>query len=58
MKIKTRELIIRDDDIDNIRKDVISFLSSGAYKQVLSINHIGLNLYQIVYEPKSMEKMR
>ena len=60
MKVKTRELIIKDDDINNIRKDVLSFLSSSSYKQVLSINHIGQNLYRIVYEPvsKSVKKMR
>lgn len=60
MKIKTRDLIIKDDDINNIRKDVYSFLSGSSYKQVLSINHIGTNLYQIVYEPtsKSVKKMR
>lgn len=51
MKIKTRELLIKDDDINNVRKDVMSFLSSPSYKRVLSINHIGSNLYQIVYEP-------
>lgn len=59
MKIKTRELIIKDDDINNIRKDVLSFLSGSSYKQVLSVNHIGKNIYQIVYEPvsKSVKKM-
>lgn len=60
MQIKTRELLIKDDDINNIRKDVMSFLSGSSYKQVLSISHVGLNLYQIVYEPvsKSVEKTR
>ena len=60
MKVKTRELIIKDDDINNIRQDVLNFLSSSSYKQVLSINHIGQNLYRIVYEPvsKSVKKMR
>ena len=53
MKIKTRELIIKDNDINNIRKDVLNFLFSSAYKQVLSVTHVGLNLYQIVYEPVS-----
>ena len=46
MKIKTRELLIKDDDINNIRKDVMNFLSSSVYKRVLSINHTGSNLYQ------------
>lgn len=60
MKTKTRELIIIDDDINNIRKDIINFLSSSSYKRVLSISHDGLNIYKIVYEPvlKSVEKMR
>ena len=60
MKVKTRELIIKDDDINNIRQDVLNFLSSSSYKQVLSIKHIGKNIYQIVYEPvsKSVKKMR
>lgn len=60
MKTKIRELLIKDDDINNIRKDVMSFLSSSSYKRVLSINHSGLNLYRIVYEPvsKSVEKTR
>ena len=60
MQIKTRELIIKDNDINKIRKDVLNFLYSNAYKQVLSIRHIGLNLYQIVYEPlsKNVEKTR
>ena len=53
MKIKTRKLLIKDDDINNIRKDVMSFLSSPSYKRVLSINHIGSSFYQIVYEPAS-----
>lgn len=53
MKIKTRDLVIKDGDINNIRKDVLNFLSSSAYKQVFSIKQIGLNLYQIVYEPVS-----
>lgn len=58
--MKTRELLIKDDDINNIRKDVMSFLSGSSYKQVLSISHVGLNLYKIVYEPvsKSVEKAR
>lgn len=60
MKVKTRELIIKDDDINNIRQDVLNFLSSSSYKQVLSINHTGQNIYKIVYEPvsKSVKKMR
>ena len=60
MKVKTRELIIKDDDINNIRQDVLNFLSGSYYKQVLSINHIGKNIYKIVYEPvsKSVKKMR
>ena len=60
MKVKTRELIIKDDDINNIRQDVLNFLSSSSYKQVLSIKHIGKNIYQIVYEPvsKSVKKIR
>ena len=60
MQIKTRELIIKDDDINKVRKDVLNFLYSYSYKRVLSINHIRSNLYQIVYEPvsKSVEKTR
>ena len=60
MKVKTRELIIKDDDINNIRQDVLNFLSGSSYKQVLSIKHIGQNIYQIVYEPvsKSVKKIR
>ena len=60
MEVKTRELIIKDDDINNIRQDVLNFLSSSSYKQVLSINHIGQNLYRIIYEPvsKSVKKIR
>ena len=56
MKVKTRELIIKDDDINNIRQDVLNFLSSSSYKQVLSIKHIGKNIYQIVYEPVSKKR--
>lgn len=50
-QIKIRKLLIKDDDISNVRTDVLSFLASSLYKQVLSVNHIGLDLYQIVYEP-------
>ena len=56
MKVKTRELIIKDDDINNIRQDVLNFLSGSSYKQVLSVNHIGQNIYQIVYEPVSKKR--
>ena len=56
MKVKTRELIIKDDDINNIRQDVLNFLSSSSYKQVLSIKHIGQNIQQIVYEKKKKKR--
>lgn len=50
--MKIRELLIADDNIDNVRKDVLSFLSSPSYKKILSINHDGTNFYRIVYVPK------
>lgn len=56
MKLNTRELIIKDNDINNIRKDVFNFLSSSSYKQVFSFKKIGSNIYQIVYEPVSGSK--
>lgn len=50
-------LIIYNEDINAIRKDVFDFLEQGNYREVVSVKRVSKDIVHVVYVPKMQEQL-